>query len=304
MRLAHTEDQALFVAALDAILADSVSGFRAVPGWGRWEYGTALDAMLDQNGFFEAAREPTLGAVAAVELVMRLAARPVAVEGAASALLRPLLGVDLPRPLAVIDGDPGVVRFAPQARSVLWLGETLRAARLPEGAAIPGETIFAWPVGAIDPARLDWHETGAAAVRARTLWQLGQAAELVGSLTGGLETVLAHVRDRQQFGRPLGAFQGVQHRLAAGAVQMDAARWLVLKAAATGAAADTLLALGQAQRAAGQMLYDLHQFMGAMGLTLEHPLHRFTYRAKMLRSVGGGAAGQMRAFADHRWGMA
>ena len=67
MRLAHTEDQALFVAALDAILADSVSGFRAVPGWGRWEYGTALDAMLDQNGFFEAAREPTLGAVAAVD---------------------------------------------------------------------------------------------------------------------------------------------------------------------------------------------------------------------------------------------
>lgn len=304
MQLAHSEDQALFLAALDAMLADASSGFRTVPGWGRWDYGTDLDAMLDGNGFFEAAREPTLGAVAAVELVMRLAARPVVVEGAASALLRPLLGLDLPRPLAVIDGDPAVVRFAPQARAVLWLGETLRAAPLPEEAVTPGETIFAFPVGAIDTARLDWRDTGADPRRAQTLWRLGQAAELVGALSGGLEAVLAHVRDRQQFGRPLGAFQGVQHRLAAGTVQMDAARWLVLKAAQTGTEADTRLALGQAQRAAGQMLYDLHQFMGAMGLTLEHPLHRFTYRAKMLRAVGGGAAGQMLAIADHRWGVA
>ena len=41
--------------------------------------------------------------------------------------------------------------------------------------------------------------------------------------------------------------------------------------------------------------------MGAMGLTLEHPLHRWTYRVKLLRSDLGGAEMQFRAVADAAW---
>jgi hypothetical protein len=41
--------------------------------------------------------------------------------------------------------------------------------------------------------------------------------------------------------------------------------------------------------------------MGAMGLTLEHPLHRWTYRIRLLRSAFGGASGAMQALASHRW---
>ena len=303
MRLAFNDDQQMFNAALDQMLGAEATGFRTVADWGRWEYGAALDATLSENGFFDAAREETLGPVAAAELVMRIAARPVVVECAASALLVPLMGIDLPRPCAVIDGDADVVRFAPQARSVIWLGDRSRAALLPQSAVTPGETIFAFPVGAIDTGALDWRDLAPAPAKVRARWQVALAAELVGALTGGLDSVLTHVRDRHQFGRPLGSFQAVQHRLAADAVQLDSARWLVLRAAQTGGTGDAALALGHGQNAALRMIYDLHQFMGAMGLTLEHPLHRFTYRAKMLRAALGGPSVALRAFADDRWGV-
>ena len=38
------------------------------------------------------------------------------------------------------------------------------------------------------------------------------------------------------------------------------------------------------QDAPPRIVYDLHQFMGAMGLTLEHPLYRWSYRVKRLVS--------------------
>lgn len=42
--------------------------------------------------------------------------------------------------------------------------------------------------------------------------------------------------------------------------------------------------------------------MGAMGLTLEHPLHRWTTRAKWLRSELDGAEKSYQALADATWG--
>lgn len=116
-------------------------------------------------------------------------------------------------------------------------------------------------------------------------------------LQGGLESVIGHVSDRRQFGRPLGAFHAVQHRLAACASQIAAAKWLTLKAG-VGTAGDTLMALAYAQDAVDPVVYDLHQFMGAMGLTLEHPLYRWTYRAKLLKSDLGGASRHYRKLAD------
>ena len=53
---------------------------------------------------------------------------------------------------------------------------------------------------------------------------------------------------------------------------------------------DERLALGYVQDCAPRILYDLHQFMGAMGLTLEHPLYRWSYRVKLLLSALGGAS--------------
>jgi hypothetical protein len=304
MDYAFNPDQTTFLTVLDQMLAAPAAGFRPAPGWARFDHGAALEANLDAAGFFDAAAEDSLGPVAAAEMVMRLAAVPVLVESAASALLRPFLGTALPRPLAVVDGGHGAVRFLPWARSLVWLRpDAVLTAPTPASGLEPVESVYAYPMGRLDPALPDWQPASLDPARGAALWQVALAAELVGVLTGGLSAVLAHVRTRQQFGRPLGAFQAVQHRLAQVAVQIDGGRWLVLKAAQSGDPTEAALALAQAQSAAGPVVRDLHQFMGAMGLTLEHPLHRWTYRARALVSALGGPGAALGRLADARWGV-
>lgn len=303
MRLALNPDQETFATFLGQILASTAGAFRPVPGWGRFEYGAALDTLLDEQEFYDAAAEETLGPVMAAEMVSRLAELPVVVECAASALLRPLILPELPRPVAVIDGDTmAPIRFLPVAKSVVRLSDdAVHWAEVREVEEV--ESLFAYPMGRLAGA-VDWTPVETNPTQALDRWRVGVAAEIAGSLKGGLDAVLAHVRDRHQFGRPLGSFQGVQHRLATDAVNVESARLLALKAAYTGATQDATVALAHAQRIATRIGYDLHQFMGAMGLTLEHPLHRWTYRVRLLRSALGGADQTFRHYADARWGPA
>ena len=57
-----------------------------------------------------------------------------------------------------------------------------------------------------------------------------------------------------------------------------------------------------AQEAAKRVGYDFHQFLGAMGMTLEHPLHLWTYRLKALTGELGGRGGNAVAAAEAIWG--
>lgn len=303
MRLAFNEDQATFSTVLGQMLDNEAeTGFQTVEDWGRFAYGAALDTRLDEAGFFDAAREEDLGPVAAAAMIHEVAKAPVVIECAASALLRPFLGEDIPRPLAVVvDDAPGAVRFLPQARAIIAISDrAVRLARL-DGQAKPEESLFAYPMGTIDGG-LSWETLDVDPQAIRTLWQIALAAELGGVLDGGLGSVLRYVREREQFGRPLGSFQGVQHRLAEDAVWIEGGRLLTLRAAARRDPADAALALGHIQSHATRIGYDLHQFMGAMGLTLEHPLHRWTYRARALRAEMGGAPHAFLDYADTRWG--
>lgn len=290
------DDQRLFFDALAQATQDA--GFRPAAGWGRFDWAAGLDARLEEAGFLDVGAEPEFGAVTAAELVFRLARLPGTVEAAASALLRPVLD-GLPRPFAVLDGE--AVRFLPMARTLLRIEPGgVAVAPLNPGDAEAVDSLFAYPMGRL--ARpVQWRaldlDPGAALAR----WRVALAAEIAGNLQGGLDAVLDHVRVRKQFGRPLGAFQGVQHRLAAAAVKVEGARWLALRAAASLDPAEAALALGQAQSISTAIGYDLHQFMGAMGLTLEHPLHRWTYRARALRATLGGAAANLALAARTRW---
>ncbi|WP_238364195.1 acyl-CoA dehydrogenase family protein [Mesobacterium pallidum] len=302
MRFDLNVDQQTFATVLGQMLQGAA--FAPVEGWGRYDLGTALEAQFDAGGFFDAAAEPDLGPVAAALMVHDVAGVPVCFELAASALIRPFLGRDVPRPLAVrVDGQPGALRYLPQARGIVEIGETVRYADLPDGAAQPVDSLYAYPMGELtDPEALDWQTLDADPAKLRALWQVATAAELTGVLRAGLDAVLAHVRDRRQFGQPLGAFQGVQHRLANAAVEIEGARLMMLRAAQRQAPGDAALALGRAQEITNAITYDLHQFMGAMGLTLEHPLHRWTYRAKLLKAEMGGMGAAYLSYATDRWG--
>lgn len=305
MHLAFNEDQTMFDGVLKQMLAAPEAEFRTMPGWGRFEYGAALDKMLEENGFYDAAGEETLGTIMAASLVYEVAQMPVAVECAASSLLRPFLGDDLPRPLAVTTAPKGLIRFLPQSRAIVSIADDrIQLADIPEdsGAVVSVQSLYAYPVGKLDRSALTWRDVDVDPARIMALWRVAVAAELIGSLKGGLESVLTYVRERAQFGKPLGAFQAVQHRLATASVQIEGAQWQMLRAAQHLDSQNPALALGTAQGIATRIGYDLHQFMGAMGLTLEHPIHRWTYRARLLRTELGGQSGAMRAYADQRWG--
>lgn len=306
MRFEPNADQATFLTVLDQMLASDASAFRPGADWNRWDYGAALDAALEENGFYEAAHEDDLGTIGAALMINRTAQVPVAVECAASALIRPFLGREVPRPLAVVvDDAPGAIRFLPMARGLVSIrADGVHYAELPQGAVRAVDSLYAYPMGVVDRAALDWQRLDADPAELRTLWTVAVAAELTGVLRAGVDSVLAHVRQRHQFGRPLGAFQGVQHRLATAAVAIEGARLMMLRAAQSRDGEQADAALGHAQDRARPIGYDLHQFMGAMGLTLEHPLHRWTYRARLLRSDLGGAAAAHQRVADRRWGAA
>jgi alkylation response protein AidB-like acyl-CoA dehydrogenase len=111
-----------------------------------------------------------------------------------------------------------------------------------------------------------------------------------------------NAKRRRHFGRAIGSFQAVQHRLAERHVEVQGARWLALEAAARGAppeeaAAAAAWTLG----AAGRVFADTHQLSGAMGFTHAHDLHVWSMRLPALRLEHGGLGAQRRALAQARW---
>jgi hypothetical protein len=303
MRLEPNEDQATFRAVLEQMMGAPEAGWKVAPEWARFDWSVELDTKLEASEFYDCAAEPSLGLVAAADMTYRLASLPVLVESAASSMLRRPYAPHLPRPLAVIESDTShPVRFLPVAKSAILIGaDGIKAATLSANAVKPVESLFAYPMGLLNTTELDWQPIDADPQILRDTWRVAVAAEIAGALKGGLDAVVAHVKQRHQFGRPLGSFQTIQHRLAGAAAKIEACYWLALKAAASLSRADAVTALGFAQEASTKVTYDLHQFMGAMGLTLEHPLHRWTYRVRLLRSSLGGAGANLKAVSTERW---
>jgi hypothetical protein len=303
MFLDITDDQAALLSTVSAIL--SRAGTAPVLDGNKSSFDIGLDKELETNGVFDTATYPDFGPSAAALVVHEVCRNAGVVEVAASALIRPLVCPEAPRPLAVLHGDPSrAARFLAVARAVLLLSDTGASwcPVSPDDIEIV-EAYFAYPMGRLRAPReiLARAKPCADPALASRLASLAVAAEITGVLQGGLDSVIVHVSDRRQFGRPLGAFQTVQHRLAACASRIAAAKWLTLKAGGSGTLRDISAAAAYAQEMVDAVTYDLHQFMGAMGLTLEHPLHRWTYRAKLLKSELGGTSRHYRELADAAW---
>jgi alkylation response protein AidB-like acyl-CoA dehydrogenase len=126
---------------------------------------------------------------------------------------------------------------------------------------------------------------GAALARARDLACIALSAEQVGAAQRALELTVAYTKVRVQFGRPIGGFQALQHRMADLHVLVESARSLsyAAAAAASGGAQDLGLRAAAAKAycsealltVAGQMI----QLHGAIGITWEHQAHRYLKRA-------------------------
>lgn len=267
-------------------------------------FNAALDRELGESGFLGIAKEEGYSLLDAALVVERIARLPVSAEAAASALVLPLLDAPELRPLALSTSLTSPARFLSQARAMLVdTGDDVLLVEVEPENVEPVETLFAYPYGRLRRTEgLRIRSLGAAmSAPLRRRWRLVIAAEGAGLMQGALDEVVEHVKTRHQFGRPLGSFQAVQHRLAMAASTAAAARWLALRAAWSDDEADCATAAAYVQDAIPRLTYDLHQFCGAMGLTLEFRLHHWTYRLKALLGELGGSSPQARAAASSAW---
>lgn len=267
-------------------------------------FNTALDQELAESGFLHIAREEGFSLLDAALVADRIARLPVSAEAAASALVLPLLEHRDLRPLALGESISAPARFLPHARAMLVAArDEVLLVQVDAENVEPIDTLFAYPYGRFRRTdRLEVQSLGAALLAPlRRRWRLALAVEGAGLMQGALDEVLEHVKTRHQFGRPLGSFQAVQHRLAMAASTTSAARWLALRAAWSDDESDCAMAAAYVQDAIPRVTYDLHQFYGAMGLTLECRLHFWTYRLKALLSELGGSSAQARVAANSAW---
>ncbi|GAA3967839.1 acyl-CoA dehydrogenase family protein [Streptomyces marokkonensis] len=122
------------------------------------------------------------------------------------------------------------------------------------------------------------------------------AAEQVGAAERCLELTVAHARNRVQFGRPLGSFQAVKHRLADAYVLVESARSAALGAAF--AADQDPAALPRAAAVAKSVCSEAFsvvagetiQLHGGIGITWEHDAHRYLKRAHGAGELFGAPA--------------
>ena len=303
MDLSLNADQIAILDALDSL----AKPYASVP---LHETGFALtDANLDREladgGFLDVAFDPDLGVGSAAVIAERLARLPQATEAALAAIVRPLLGDAIGAPLCLVEErrTSRPLRYLREGAIVVVVGKQVSSfiATADQVRAEP-EALYGYPVATLLDVPTKRTALAVSPDELRTRWRIALAAEAAGLLAAALDSVCAYTAERHQFGRPLAAFQALRHRLAEAQVRTNGVYWLAMKAANTLDPADAALAAFHAQESARSVVYDFHQFLGGMGMTLEHPLHLWTYRLKLLIGELGGRGANALAAAEALWG--
>lgn len=131
------------------------------------------------------------------------------------------------------------------------------------------------------------------AMRALDAGRLGIAACAVGLAQAALDAAVAWAGERQQFGRPIGQFQGVEFLLADMATAVEASRALVAEAARQRDSGDerfpitSAMAKLQATDACMRVTTDAVQVLGGNGYVRDYPVERYLREAKLLQIVEG-----------------
>ena len=114
---------------------------------------------------------------------------------------------------------------------------------------------------------------------------VGKSAEMLGSSDKVLEMTLDYVTHRTQFGRPIGAFQAIQHHCANMSIDLEGSRHLTYQAAwrlANDMESSNEIAMAKAwvSEASQRICATAHQCHGAIGFTKEHSLQLYSRRVK------------------------
>ena len=136
--------------------------------------------------------------------------------------------------------------------------------------------------------------------------RVGAGTVAMGIAAGALDLAVDWVKEREQFGRPIGEFQGLQWMLADMQTQLTASRLMLYQAArsrgAGSAFPDPMLAAQAkifASEAAIRIVNDALQMFGARGYSRDLPLERMARDVRMF-TIGGGTAQVLRTLVASR----
>ena len=159
-------------------------------------------------------------------------------------------------------------------------------------AAVALRSVKASPADLVGELHGGWAVLARAIDRAK----VALAAEMIGGAQKVLETAVAYSKVREQFGRPIGSFQAVQHKCADMMVAIETARSAIYYAAwavsndAPDARAAAAVAKAAASDAYTRIAADGIQVHGGIGFTWEHDMHLYFKRAKSAEFTFGDAS--------------
>lgn len=131
-----------------------------------------------------------------------------------------------------------------------------------------------------------------------------QCAETVGVADRGLELTVAYTRDRVAFGRPIGSYQALKHRMAAHRIRLEGAFAVTAYAARAvqHERPDAAVAVRAAKAFVGKwattILHDCVQLTGGLGMTWDYDLHLYFRRAISNEQLFGNPDEHCRSLVD------
>ncbi len=303
MKFALDEQQRDFAASIDAAL-----GAADVPGAVRaWSDGDTAPARK----IWSALTDLGVTALAVAEKYDGIEAHPVDLVVALERLGR----WNVPGPVAESIAVAPVLLAGDDRSAVLAAGELIATVALPPSvpravnADFAGLTLLAQDsqvsdatVGdghsSVDPSRTLFDVTAgdprdADVARAYEFGALATAAQLVGAAQAMLDMSVEYAKQRSQFGRIIGSYQAIKHKLADVHITVELARPLVYGAALSLAdgspdtARDVSAAKAAASDAALLSARSSLQTHGAIGFTSEHDLSLWLLRVQALHSAWG-----------------
>jgi hypothetical protein len=306
MRFVLDDQQRALCDAVTTLL-DRYSGPDRIRALGGVEpsYDHDLSRELHASGFADCFVSPDTGPLEAA-LVVEAVSRGLGVTTAgATCLVAPATLGEVPDgPIAVVRaGQTGPARYAADARTILVVGTDEVRIVHADGDGERVRSAYGYPMGRVGAITGD-PVADVLPERAIAWWRVTLAIELVGTMSAALEHTIGYVTERHQFGRPIGSFQALQHRLAESALLAEGSRWLAFEAAWNAAPTEgSAVALAYAVTAARRILAETHQLTGAMGFTTEFDLHLWTLRIPALVREAEAMTSPGQAVAQARWAL-
>lgn len=272
MRFALTEEQREFRDAVDSLLRDA-NGVAAARAWavGDTKPGLEIWRGLAAMGVHSLAGEYPVELCAAMERIGYHAAPGPYPESLAVATAIPEWRARIAAGAVATAAVPPIAPYAPNAD----IAEICVPAAdpLPITSLDPTRTLFA-VAGQPEPAVFDT----AALLTAAQLLGLGRAA---------LAMTVAYTKQRVQYGRVIGEYQAVKHRLADAHTGLEFTRPLVFAAALSSDPRDISAAKAAAGDSANRAARAALQLHGAMGYTDEYDLSVYFKKIRALHSAWG-----------------